>query len=339
MNRSIVLAFLSLAATSASAADFVPLPAPAVAPTFAQIDRPLFLDPFISSESPAPATSDQSSDVSISPLALTLDATTAPAPPEQTPSDHANTPEGGPPSGTDADLVKKLNNPVANLISVPFQYNLDFGIGPRNATKNTLNIQPVIPVSISKDWNVIVRTILPIIYQDSPADGTPSRWGLGDTTQSFFFSPKAPIHDWIVGVGPVFLWPTATDDSLGTEKWGIGPTAVVLQQKHGWTYGMLANQIWSYAGAGDRQSVNATFLQPFLVYSFPTYTSVGINTESTYDWANHQWTIPINVFASQLIKVGKLPLQLQLGGRYYAEGPSGGPEWGLRFTLTFLFPK
>ena len=333
MNRSIVLAFLSFAATSASAADFIPLPAPAVAPTFAQIDRPLYLDPFISSEPPAPSTSDQPLDVSTFPLALTLDATTAPAPPE-----HAST-DDEPPSGTDADLVKKLNNPVANLISVPFQYNIDFGIGPRNSSKNTLNIQPVIPLSISKDYNVIIRTILPVIYQDSPADGTPSRGGLGDTTQSFFLSPKAPIHDWIVGVGPVFLWPTATNDQFGSGKWGIGPTAVLLQQKHGWTYGILANQIWSYAGASDRQSVNATFLQPFISYSFPTYTTLTLNTESTYDWAAHQWTIPLNLMAAQLIKVGKLPIQLQLGGRYYAEGPSGGPEWGLRFNLVFLFPK
>ena len=331
MNRSIVLAFLSLAATSTSAADFSALPAPALAPPFGQMDRPLYLDPFALNQ-----TSSTTTALPALPM-LTLDAATAPAPSTPSQEEHATSEDE--PLRHRRRPRQKLNNPVANLISVPFQYNLDFGIGPRNATKNTLNIQPVVPISISKDWNVIVRTILPVIYQDSPADGTPSRWGLGDTTQSFFFSPKAPIHDWIVGVGPVFLWPTATDDSLGTEKWGIGPTAVLLQQKHGWTYGALANQIWSYAGDSDRQSVNATFLQPFLTYSFPTYTTLGINTESTYDWANHQWTIPINVFASQLIKVGKLPLQLQLGGRYYAEGPSGGPEWGLRFTLVFLFPK
>jgi len=268
----------------------------------------------------------------LTPPLLTLDATTAPAPEHPSADDE-------PAPNSEGELVKKLNNPIASLISVPFQYNLDFGIGPRNATKNTLNIQPVIPISISKDWNVIVRTIVPVIYQDSPADGTPSVWGLGDTTQSFFFSPKDPVHGWIVGAGPVFLWPTATNDSLGTGKWGAGPTAVILQQKHGWTYGMLANHIWSYAGDSDNPSVNATFLQPFIAYSFPTYTTLTLNTESTYDWANHQWTIPINAMVSQLLKVGKLPIQLQFGGRYYAEGPSGGPEWGLRFTLTFLFPK
>ncbi len=242
-------------------------------------------------------------------------------------------------SDSEAELAKKTLNPVANLISVPFQYNADFGIGPHNASRSTLNIQPVIPVTLTPDWNLIIRTIVPVIYAASPADGVSSNWGLGDTTQSFFFSPVQPIGGWILGVGPAFLWPTGTDTSLGTGKWGAGPTAVALRQEKGWTYGILANQIWSYAGDSDRQAVNATFLQPFISYTFPTYTSIGLNTESTYDWTNHQWTVPLNLTVTQILKIAKLPVSVQLGGRYYAEGPSGGPEWGLRFVFTFLFPK
>ena len=239
-----------------------------------------------------------------------------------------------------AELAKKLNNPVANLISVPIQNNWDFGIGPADAMKYTANIQPVIPVSVSEHWNVIIRTILPVIYAESPTPGGGSTSGLGDTTQSFFVSPKAPTeHGWIWGAGPVFYWPTSTDDVLGPGKVGAGPTAVLLKQEHGWTYGILANHIWSFAGQGDTPDINATFLQPFLSFTTKTYTSFTLNTESTYNWDEHEWTVPLNLMVSQLLKIGKMPVQFQVGGRYYAERPAGGPDWGLRFTMTFLFPK
>ena len=237
-----------------------------------------------------------------------------------------------------AELAKKLQNPVANLVSVPIQNNWDFGIGSANAMKYTANIQPVVPVSISEDWNLIVRTILPVIYAESPVKGGRDAWGLGDTTQSFFLSPKQPVGGWILGAGPVAYWPTATDSALGAGKWGAGPTIVALRQEHGFTYGLLANQIWSYAGWGG-QNLNATFLQPFLSYTTKTYTTFGVNTESTYDWQAEQWTVPINFTVQQLLKIGKQPIAFQFGYRYYADKPSGGPDWGLRFAVTFLFPK
>jgi len=239
-----------------------------------------------------------------------------------------------------AELAKKLNNPVASLISVPIQNNWDFGIGSADAMKYTANIQPVIPVSITEDWNVIVRTILPVIYAESPTPGGSSTSGLGDTTQSFFFSPKAPTkHGWIWGAGPVFYWPTSTDDVLGPGKVGAGPTAVLLKQEHGWTYGILANHIWSFAGQGDTPDINSTFLQPFVSFTTKTYTSFTLNTESSYNWDSHDWTVPLNLMVAQLVKIGKLPVQFQIGGRYYAERPAGGPDWGLRFAVVFLFPK
>ena len=169
--------------------------------------------------------------------------------------------------------------------------------------------------------------------------GKGTNWGLGDTTASFFFSPKAPFHGWIWGVGPVFYLPTATDTALGTGQWGAGVTGVALRQEHGWTYGILANQIWSVWGDGDRPYLNSTFLQPFISYTFPTATSITLNTESTYDWNGNEWTVPINLVAAQLVKVGRMPVQFQFGGRYYAEGPSGTAEWGLRFSIVFLFPR
>ncbi|MGO8836248.1 MAG: transporter [Limisphaerales bacterium] len=239
----------------------------------------------------------------------------------------------------EAELAKKLQNPVAALISVPIQNNWDFGIGPANAMKYTANIQPVVPLSISKDMNLIVRTILPVIYAESPVNGGSSHSGLGDTTQSFFFSPKEPVDDWILGAGPVGYYPTATESELGAGKWGAGPTVVALQQKNGFTYGFLYNHIWSFAGQDDRQNVNTCFLQPFAGYTTKTFTTFTVNTESTYDWQAHQWTVPLNFMVQQLVKIGKQPIAFQFGYRYYAQRPANGPDWGLRFTITFLFPK
>jgi hypothetical protein len=244
-----------------------------------------------------------------------------------------------------AELAKQLSNPVASLISVPFQANYDFDIGPTgNGSRFTLNIQPVIPIPISKDWNLIVRTIMPIISQHDvfypalPQDRTQS--GLGDITQSFFLSPKLPGPGGIIwGLGPVVLYPSATDDLLGGEKWGLGPTLVLLKQDKGWTFGVLANQIWSIAGNDNRQDISATFLQPFVNYTTKTHTTFGVDTESTYDWKDSQWTVPINATVSQILKIGKQPVSIQLGVRYYADGPSGAPDWGVRLNFTLLFPE
>ncbi len=236
-----------------------------------------------------------------------------------------------------AELAKKLQNPVASLIQVPIQNNWDFGIGSANAMRYTANVQPVVPFSLNDDWNLVTRTIVPVIYAESPVIGGSSKFGLGDIVQSFFFSPKAPVNGWILAGGPVLLYPSGTD-GLSADKWGAGPTALALKQENGWTYGFLMNHLWSYAGSGNAE-VNATFIQPFVSYTTKTFTTFGVNTESTYDWNNHQWTVPLNASVSQLLKVGKQPIQLSLGAKYYADGPSGGPDWGLRFAVTFLFPK
>lgn len=238
----------------------------------------------------------------------------------------------------EAELAKKLVNPVADLISVPLQNNWDFGIGPEKATRYTLNVQPVTPFSLTSDWNLIIRTIMPIIHAEAPVKGLDDKTGLGDILQSFFFSPKAPTSGgWIWGAGPVILYPNGTD-GLSAHKWAAGPTAVMLKQQSGWTLGILANHIWSFGGGGE-QDISATFLQPFLARTTMTATTLSLNTESSYDWEDEQWTVPINLSVSQMLKIGGLPLSLQATGRVYAERPDGGPNWGLRFTVTFLFPK
>jgi len=239
-----------------------------------------------------------------------------------------------------AELAKKLSNPVADLISVPMKLDWDTGIGPANADRELYVVQPVIPITLNEEWNVISRTIAPFINAESPVDGGKSTTGTGDILQSFFFSPKAPsASGWIWGVGPALSIPSASKDELGSGKWSLGPTFVVLKQEHGWTYGMLANQVWSIAGESDRSSVSSLFVQPFLSYTTHSFTTIGLNTESTYDWKTSQWTVPINLTVSQLVRIGKQPVSFLLGVREYVETPSGGPNWGLRFQVTLLFPK
>jgi hypothetical protein len=240
-----------------------------------------------------------------------------------------------------AELAKKLQNPIAALISVPIKLDWDTGIGSADADRSTYVVQPVIPITLNEEWNVISRTILPVyIDAESPVAGGNDSTGNGDILQSFFFSPKAPTASgWIWGAGPVLSLPTASEDRLGTEQFSIGPTAVVLKQEGGWTYGGLANHLWSVAGDGGRPDVSATFLQPFISYTTKTQTTFGLNTESSYNWKTEDWTVPINATVSQLTKFGEQPVSLQLGYRYYAEAPTGGPDWGLRFQATFLFPK
>jgi hypothetical protein len=239
-----------------------------------------------------------------------------------------------------AELAKKLANPIASLISLPMKLSWDDGIGPGDVEQTTFIVQPVIPFSLNQDWNLITRTIIPYTDAESLVPGGDDLNGLNDILQSFFFSPKtATASGWVWGAGPVFSYPTATEDALGTEKWSAGPTVVLLKQEHGWTYGVLANHLWSVAGDDDRADVNATFLQPFLSFTTPRRTTWGINTESTYKWQAAGWTAPVNASVSQLMRFGKQPVSFALAARAYAKRPPGGPDWGLSFTFTLLFPK
>jgi hypothetical protein len=237
------------------------------------------------------------------------------------------------------EISKKLQNPVANMISVPIQANYDQNIGLLDqGDKWVTNIQPVIPISLNKDWNIISRTILPVISQDF---GSFSKSGIGDIVQSVFFSPVEPTSSgWIWGAGPVLLLPTASDDLLGQDNWGIGPTAVVLKQQNSWTYGALFNHIWGFGSDSNHSDVNATYFQPFIAHNWPTATSVGLNIETTIDWENDVELIPVNLTVGQVLKLGSQVFSVQAGVRYWLSSPDSGPEGvGYRLQLTWLIPK
>ena len=243
---------------------------------------------------------------------------------------------------TDVELAKKLANPIGSLISVPFQHNYDHNLGlDDKGQRVTMNAQPVVPFSVSDDWNIISRTILPLTWQEGVVPGEGTQFGLGDTVQSLFLSPKETgDHGIIWGVGPVALLPTATEDTLGSEKLGLGPTAVALTQSGPWTVGVLSNHIWSVAGEGARRDVNTSFVQPIVSYTTKGATTFSLVSEIAYDWEREQASIPVIGVVNQLFTVGEQTMQLGAGVRYWAESPDAGPEgFGARINLVFLFPR
>ncbi len=240
----------------------------------------------------------------------------------------------------DTELARETENPLAKLFTFPVQNNWDFGIGPNDAMKYTVKLQPIIPFRLETNWYVLTRTILPTAYAEPSAPGDHSKSGLEDTSMSFFLSPRLSGPGGLFwGAGPAFQLPTATDEDLGDGKWGVGPTLAVSKQQAGWTGYILTRHIWSFAGDVGRPAVTETLLQPSLAYTLKTSTTIGLVSEASYDWEAERWKVPINLTVSQLFKIGRVPLKLTLGGRLYAERPPDGPDWGLRFTMTLLFPR
>jgi hypothetical protein len=246
------------------------------------------------------------------------------------------------PASSTAALQKATQNPVADLISVPLQDNSNFGIGTSNRTQNVLNIQPVIPSHLTQDWNLITRIIQPIVWQPYPDTNSGGNYGFGDMNPTLFVSPAHPGKV-IWGAGPTFVFPTASDPSLGQGKWSIGPSFVVLTQPGHWTLGALANNVWSFAGNSNRASVNQFLLQYFINYNLSNGWYLTMQPIITANWAASSakdvWTVPFGGGVGRIMKVGFQPINISAQVYANAVYPSGTSSWGIRLQLAFLFPQ
>jgi hypothetical protein len=239
----------------------------------------------------------------------------------------------------DAALAQKLANPIANLVSVPINYNWDHDIGPVEGGHSTyMKFEPVIPFRLDSDWTLIARTVMKVIDQTNVEPGSGSQFGITDTTESFYFTPNtAGPAGFIWGVGPGVSIP-ATNSEIDSEHWGLGPTAAVVIQPGRWTIGVLAEQIWSVGGGPDAP-LNELYLQPFITYTTKDAWSISLESESYYFWLDNDWSIPLHFELTKLIRIGDQPISIGPILRYWAASTdSDAHNWGVRFAATLLFP-
>lgn len=239
------------------------------------------------------------------------------------------------------ELARKVANPLASLVSVPIQFNGDAGISPLDLGRTTVNLQPVVPIQLGPHAPVrlMSRTVVPFVFAEGgPVQGDVS--GIGDVTQSLFVVNALPTRGgWTLGFGPVVQLPTGSDERLTNDTWSLGPTAIAVRQRGAWTYGALANHLWSVGADARHDDVSVTFVQPFLNYISRTHTTFALNTEANRDWNSDQWSVPVHVIVNQLLKVGPQPMSVFVGARYWAVSPEQGPEgFGWRCGTTLLFP-
>lgn len=242
----------------------------------------------------------------------------------------------------ESDLAKQSQNPVADLISIPFQNNMNFGLEPNHRTQNVLNIQPVIPLELTDDWNLITRTIMPVIKQPDLRTTSDDTWGIGDINTTLFFSP-AKSEGFICGLGPILQFPTGTDEVLRTRKWAAGPAGVGLLMKGPWVVGLLANNIWSYAGNTDRKDVSQFLTQYFINYNLPNAWYLTAAPIITANWEaegkGNKWTVPVGGGFGKVFRIGKLPFNGSVAAFANVVRPDGAPDWTLRLQLALLLPK
>jgi hypothetical protein len=243
-----------------------------------------------------------------------------------------------------AELARAVQNPVASMISLPFQNNTDFDFGPRNGTLNVTNVQPVWPFTLNEDWNLITRTIFPIVSQPSLRHGQDRETGIGDTTFTAFLSPSSPFRGKLIwGAGPVLLAPTASDDRLGADKWGLGPSAVLLAMPGDFVVGSLISQVWSTGGSG-KNDVSVFTWQPFVNYNLPDGWYLTSSPLVTANWeadrSSDEWTVPLGGGIGKIFRIGSLPpMNAQVQGFYNAARPDAVGRANLRLQLQLLFPR
>ena len=242
---------------------------------------------------------------------------------------------------SETELAKKTQNPVADLISIPLQNRMNFGIGPNNRMQNVMNVQPVVPISLNSEWNLITRTIMPIIKQPDIATTNDNTWGIGSTTFTALLSPADPGAV-IWGVGPAIQIPTTTEDQLGSRKWGAGPSVVALTMQGHWVYGAIANQVWSIDGSNNRPNTSTFFTNAFLNYNLSDGWYLTSSPIITADWEGsngHKWTVPVGGGFGKIQRIGRLPFNLSVAAYSNVVRPDPGADWELRLQIALLLPK
>ena len=244
-------------------------------------------------------------------------------------------------------LAKASQNPIASLISLPFENNALRNVGPENKNLNVLNIKPVYPVSLDDDWNLISRLIVPVISQPGfgPGPGGDRQNGLGDIAYQAYFSPKKPTEDgWIWGVGPQIQLPTHTEDSLGNKRWAAGPTAILLKMPGKWVFGGLISNVWDIPTIGDTEdeSINMLTFQPFVNYNLSDGWYLTSSQVMTADWeaeSGQKWTVPLGGGVGKIVTWGKQKINFRAAWFGHVIHPDDGPTYNVQLTAWFLFPK
>ncbi|MEZ5083681.1 MAG: hypothetical protein R2750_09545 [Bacteroidales bacterium] len=236
------------------------------------------------------------------------------------------------------EMARQLANPLSSVTNIPFQNNFDFNIGPYSGFRYNLNVQPIFSFKLTENWNVLSRTIIPLIDQTNVVAENSSQFGLGDALQSLFLTPSKIETKLIWGLGPAISIPTATEDVLGSHTWGVGPTAILLFKDKHFTTGALLNTIWSFAGSGKN---NTTLIQPFFTYISPNTPgrSYSIISENTQNWTGSSFSGDIAIVMNQIIKLKKQLIQLGLGPKVFYGNNNLNPVWGIRFNVALIYPK
>ena len=235
------------------------------------------------------------------------------------------------------DIAREDQNPITRFYTVRFEDNAQFGFGPDDEVLNFFRIQPLVPVKLSEDWHLVTRAIIPIVHQPWPE----STDGLSDIGLNFFLTPgRAGKFIW--GVGPALILPTATDDKIGTEKWSAGPAVAAVYYTGPWVIGAVAQNVWSFAGEDERNDVNLMTVRPLINYNLPngwylsSSPSIAANWEAKED---DRWLVPVGGGVGKIFTIGNQRMSALLESYYHIKSPDIGPDWQLRFQLSFLFPE
>jgi len=239
-------------------------------------------------------------------------------------------------AATPQDLAKSTHNPFEDSIKLPFQSTTGFSIGPHHNAGESFNIEPLFPMRLTGEWDLITQPSLTVTYLPSPHE----QYGLQDLQTSFFLTPHN-AHEWLWGIGPIFQFPTASSTELGTGRWSAGPTGAVIYSNGPWFTGVLAYHLMSFAGNRERGSVNQTLIEPELSYNFESGWYIDTNPSITMDWTADSadaWTLPVGADAGKAFTLGRQEMSMQAGWYYLVERPADNPQWIIRVQLTLLFP-